>query len=92
MLEQESCAEPEGGIVKTYYSADVVAASCVVPGAELSPAKEAAGEKLYGENQGHIGDSSQKQGAIPHQFKQRPKESCTAVDGEHPQGRGACET
>ena len=60
MLEQESCAEPEGSIVKTYYSADVVAAACVVTGAELPFSQEAAGEKFHGENQGHIGEASHK--------------------------------
>lgn len=92
MLEQQSCAEPEGGIVQTYDSADVVATSSIVPGTEFSPAQKTAGEKLYRENQSHIGGSSQNKGAFSHQFKQRMKKRRTAVDGKHPQGCGACET
>lgn len=85
-FEQQSCAEPQGGIVQTDQMPDIPTTAAVVPGTELPPFQEASREILCGENQAHICDSTDPERLFTQQAAEGSKDGGAAVDGEHPDG------
>ena len=86
LFEEQSCPEPERGIIQADDSVDICFGIAVVPGAHPPFLQEASCQEFYKKDEYCVADAADDDTVIFQPSKQRCEEGCQAIYGEHPKG------